>query len=219
MGTLADIRPRPGLPRGRGSLPPTEVRRDQRERMLRAMTSAVAELGYANVRIADLVDRARVSKQSYYAQFADKEQCFLAAHAEGVGLILEHLARWASDHGDPDPRVQLRGAIRTYLELAGDEPEFAHCMLVELPAAGRAGLEARLDAHRRIAALLAEWHRAARVAHPSWPRVPAPRYAAVVGAIHELLFAAVAGESGRATAELEGDAVDAALALLEISGR
>ena len=47
------------------------------------MVSAAATLGYANVRIADVVNRARVSRQSFYAQFADKEACFLAAHAEG----------------------------------------------------------------------------------------------------------------------------------------
>jgi AcrR family transcriptional regulator len=184
--------------------------------MLRGMTSAVAELGYANVRITDVVDRARVSKQSFYAQFDDKEQCFLAAHAQGVALILERLNQWASDHADPDPRSQIRGAIGAYLQLAAEEPEFAHCMLVELQAIGAAGLEARLDAHRRIAALLEAWHAVARRTEPSWPAVPPARYRAVVGALHDLVFEAATGNPGQIPTALEADALDAALALLQI---
>ncbi|MFZ0040145.1 MAG: TetR/AcrR family transcriptional regulator [Solirubrobacteraceae bacterium] len=180
------------------------------------MTSAVAELGYANVRITDVVDRARVSKQSFYAQFADKEECFLAAHAQGVALILQRLSQWASDHAEPEPRSQIRGAIRAYLELATEEPEFAHCMLVELQAIGTSGLEARLDAHRRIAALVEVWHADARRTAPSWPAVPTARYRAVVGALHDLVFEAVTGQSGQIPTELEADALDAALVLLQI---
>src|SRR5436305_3363743 len=96
MGSLAELSLSRGLPRGRGSLPPAEVARAQCDRMLRAMTAAVAELGYANVRISDVVDRARVSRQSFYAQFADKEECFLAAHERGIGLVLRRLEESAA---------------------------------------------------------------------------------------------------------------------------
>ena len=64
MGTLAELDTTRGLPRGRGRLPRDEVAKAHRDRLLRAMTAAVAELGYANVRIADVVDRARVSHAS-----------------------------------------------------------------------------------------------------------------------------------------------------------
>src|SRR5205807_9322311 len=117
MGSLAELPTARGLPRGRGSLPPSEVARAQRDRMLRAMIAAVAELGYANVRIGDVVDRARVSRQSFYAQFADKPDCFLAAHELGIRLVLERLEDSAAAQADPDPRQQLRAAIRTYLQM------------------------------------------------------------------------------------------------------
>ena len=216
MSTLAQIYTRRGLPRGRGSLPPEQVAHAQRQRVLRAMVSAAATLGYANVRIADVVNRARVSRQSFYAQFDDKEACFLAAHTEGLELIVERLARWTADVVDDDPRSAVRGAVAAYLQLAADEPEFAHCMLVELPAIGRAGMEARRDAHRQIAALLRAWHEQARDARPAWPTVPDGRYPAAIGAVHDLLFDAVAsGETERAPA-LCDDAVDAVLTLLDV---
>lgn len=213
MGTLAEIHTAPGLPRGRGRLSPDEVGRAQRERLLRAMTAAVAERGYAAVRIGDVVARARVSRQSFYAQFPDKESCFLAAHQVGVALILHRLGRWAGADAPADPRRQVGGAIREYLALADEEPEFARCMLVELQAAGAAGLRARLDAHRRITLLVGEWHRRTRAADPAWPAIPESRYAAAVGAVHDLLFAAVAED--RPARTVQDAAVDAVLALLQ----
>src|SRR6201996_3551773 len=151
MGTLAALTTTRGLPRGRGRLPRQEVAKAHRDRLLRAMTAAVAELGYANVRIADVVDRARVSRQSFYEQFPDKEACFLAAHERGVRLILKRLADSTRHVPGLRPTAQRRAAIGSYLGLVAAEPEFAHCMLVELPASGPAGLRARLAAHEQIA--------------------------------------------------------------------
>lgn len=213
---LAQINTRRGLPRGRGSLPPEQVASAQRQRILRAMVSAAAALGYPNVRIADVVNRARVSRQSFYLQFADKEECFLAAHGEGLALIVERLARATAGVVDDDPRSALRAAVAAYLQLAADEPEFAYCMLVELPAIGRAGLRSRRDAHRQIADLLRAWHQQARDACPDWPAVPDVRYAAAVGAVHDLLFDAVASGEAQRAPELCGEAVDVVLMLLEV---
>jgi AcrR family transcriptional regulator len=216
MGTLAQLETTRGLPRGRGSLPRDEVARAHRDRLLRAMTAAVAELGYANVRIADVVDRARVSRQSFYEQFPDKEACFLAAHGRGIELILERVALSAQDIQQLDPGAQLRAGIRAYLELAAAEPEFAHCMLIELPAIGPTGLRARLAAHEQIAVLLREWHQSARAAQTGLPEVPAKRYAAAVGAVHDLVYELVATGRAGAVPTLEDDCFDAIAALLAL---
>jgi AcrR family transcriptional regulator len=216
MGVLAELETTRGLPRGRGKLPRAQVAEAHHDRLLRAMTASVAELGYANVRIADVVDRARVSRQSFYEQFTDKEACFLAAHERGVELILQHLAESANDVQNLEPGAQLRAAIATYLSLATAEPEFAQCMLIELPAVGPTGLRARLAAHEQIALLLRDWHQSAREANTSWPEVPPARYAAAVGAAHDLVFGLVA--SGRTTEApaLEEDIYGAISALLAL---
>ena len=216
MGTLAELTTTRGLPRGRGKLPRDEVARAHRDRLLRAMTAAVAQLGYANVRIADVVDRARVSRQSFYEQFADKEACFLAAHARGMELILERLALSAHDIQDLDPGAQLRAGIRAYLGLAAAEPEFAHCMLIELPAIGPSGLAARLAAHEQIAWLLRDWHQSARAVQPRLPEVPPKRYAAAVGAVHDLVYELVATGRTSEVPALEDDSYGAIAALLQM---
>src|SRR5215813_9466026 len=73
----------PGLPRGRSGLPADEVREAQRERLLRAVIAAVDTAGFRDVTVADIVRGARVSRAAFYAHFADKEDCFLAAARQG----------------------------------------------------------------------------------------------------------------------------------------
>jgi AcrR family transcriptional regulator len=216
MGTLAQLPTTRGLPRGRGKLPRDEVARAHHDRLLRAMTAAVAELGYANVRIADVVDRARVSRQSFYEQFPDKEACFLAAHERGIELILGQLTQSAQEIQSLDPGAQLRAGIRAYLSLAAAEPEFAHCMLIELPAIGPTGLRARLAAHERIALILRDWHQSVRAAHARLPEVPPKRYAASVGAVHDLVYELVATGRTSKVPTLEDDCYDTIAALLQI---
>jgi AcrR family transcriptional regulator len=198
-------------------MPAEAVGAAHRARLLRAVVGAVADRGYANVRIADIVDRARVSRQSFYTQFDSKEACFLAAHADGIAVILAELSDQVA--AAEMPLGQLAGAIDAYFALAGREPEFARCMLIELPAIGPAGLAARLAAHAQVAALLAAWHAAAQAAvgpAERWPAVPTSRYAAAVGAVHDLVFDLVA-EPDRPRERLPAqEALDAVLALLEI---
>jgi AcrR family transcriptional regulator len=217
MGSLAQVQIERGLPRGRARMPAEAVGAAHRARLLRAVVGAVADRGYANVRIADIVDRARVSRQSFYTQFDSKEACFLAAHADGVAAILAEFG--AQIAVAEVPLAQLAGGIDAYFALADREPEFARCMLIELPAIGPAGLAARLDAHRRVAALLAAWHATARTAAgptERWPTVPSGRYAAVVGAVHDLIFELVAEPDRPRERSPTQEALDAVLALLEI---
>jgi AcrR family transcriptional regulator len=108
-------------------MPAEAVGAAHRARLLRAVVGAVADRGYANVRIADIVDRARVSRHSFYAQFDSKEACFLAAHDDAVAVILAELG--AQIAVAEMPRAQLAGGIGAYFELADREPEFARCML------------------------------------------------------------------------------------------
>ena len=91
-GTLARTHEgQPGLPRGRSGLPLRAVRASQRERLLRSVIAAVSDIGYPGVTVADIVRRARVSRAAFYAHFADKEECFLAATGEGREIMFGRL--------------------------------------------------------------------------------------------------------------------------------
>ena len=77
------LQPPPALPRGRPSLPSTEIARHQRERIIYATAEVAAEKGYAAATIADITTAAGVDRRVFYAHFHDKQQAFLAAHELG----------------------------------------------------------------------------------------------------------------------------------------
>src|SRR5271154_3728432 len=146
-GTLARTHEgKPGLPRGRSHLPLSAVRASQRERLLRSVIAAVSESGYRAVTVADIVRRARVSRAAFYAHFADKEDCFLAATAEGRDLMIAQIvsATRALPADACDEEV-LRVACRAYLAFLAGEPAFARIFYIHMPTAGPRAMD-RLDA-------------------------------------------------------------------------
>ena len=54
--------------------------RHQRNRMHGAMVEAVALRGYERTSVKQVVGLAGVSRRSFYEQFANKQECFLATY-------------------------------------------------------------------------------------------------------------------------------------------
>jgi AcrR family transcriptional regulator len=188
-GTLARTHEgQPGLPRGRSGLPLRDVRASQRERLLRSVIAAVSDIGYPAITVADVVRRARVSRAAFYAHFADKEECFLAATGEGRQLMVDRVVSAARGMppGAPDEEV-IRAANRAFLAFLADEPAFARVFYIEMPAAGPRAVGRLEAAGRRFADLNRIWHERARERHPDWPVVPYEAYLALAGASAELV--------------------------------
>src|SRR4051794_6979537 len=76
------------LPRGRHGLSRDEVAAQQRNRLLAATVDVVAELGYPETRVVDIIKRAGVSRKTFYELFEDKESCFLATFDVAAGALL-----------------------------------------------------------------------------------------------------------------------------------
>jgi AcrR family transcriptional regulator len=176
----------PPLPRGRHAAPREVVWRSQRGRMLAAMAGAVGEKGYAEVAVADVIARAGVSRKTFYEQFANKQECFLAAYDAGVESILAAIDEAIAGAG-PDPVAIATAGTRRYLETLAASPAFARTFLVEVLAAGPEALARRTRAHERFATQLAQIHRAACGQDPDCPALPPHTFRACVGAIHELV--------------------------------
>ncbi len=75
-----DFGPGKQLPRGRHGLPRETVTESQRGRIILAMIEAVAQRGYPETRVADVVEGAGVARKTFYDFFDDKQDCFLAAY-------------------------------------------------------------------------------------------------------------------------------------------
>jgi AcrR family transcriptional regulator len=186
----------PGLPRGRSRLPHDLAHAAHRDRLIRAIVSAVHDLGFANVTIKDVVQRARVSKAVFYEHFETKKQCFLAAARLGVEVTFEDMleaTRARLEHGyegeavEPNSVRVIAVGMRSYLELMMEEPEFAWVYYVELPAVGTEGLALQDEAAAWFAGLTSEWHREAREAGSPWPAVPYEAFVLLVDAVTSLV--------------------------------
>jgi AcrR family transcriptional regulator len=117
------------------------TRGSQRARLLEGMTQAVADKGYAQATVADAVRAARVSRGTFYAEFASKEECFLEAYRHGTDVMIDRI-RAAVRAQEGDWVARLRTALSTFLETLAGEPRFARTHLFEVHAAGpRAGAE------------------------------------------------------------------------------
>jgi AcrR family transcriptional regulator len=215
-GTLARTHEgKPGLPRGKSRLPLSAVRASQRERLLRSVIAAVSESGYLAVTVADIVRPARVSRAAFYAHFADKEDCFLTATAEGRELLIARVvsATRALPAEARDEEV-LRVACRAYLAFLAGEPAFAKVFYLHMPTAGPRAVD-RLDAGTSLFAdLNQKWHQRAREHRPEWPSVPAEAYLALTGATAELVRSRVRAGWTDALPELEETLVSLHLAVL-----
>src|SRR3954452_13087236 len=112
----------------------------QRERMLAAVVDAVAETGFAEMTVADVVARAGVSRRTFYEHFDDKLDCFLAAYQERADALfreVEEAVRAA------EPRDRLRTGLDAYLERLAAEPTFARVLTIDILAAGPRALDVR----------------------------------------------------------------------------
>ncbi len=132
------IRPRlkphlTSLPRGPHGLAQELVTGSQRQRLLYAMTVVVAEKGYLATTVADVTSRAGVSRKTFYALFADKEECFIAAAEASRELTIKCLKASFAQSSEQSlaPVATLRASIRAYLRLVAEEPEFAKAFFLE----------------------------------------------------------------------------------------
>jgi len=172
------------LPRGRHKLSRGFVRESQRTRLLQAIQEEISERGYAATTVADVVARARVSRNAFYQLFADKEDCFLASCDESSTEVLEALY---AQIGEETWTVALRNGLRIYLHWWQDSPEFAVAYMVDLQTAGRRALEQRDRAHERFAAMFDALAERARVEQPKLPPLPELATRLLVSGITELV--------------------------------
>ena len=177
---------RPVLPRGRHAAPREIVRRSQNERMLGAIADAVAEKGYGRASVADVIERAGVSRKTFYEHFANKEECFLAAYDAGADMLIGAIAE-AVDDALPDWRSGIRNGTEAYLETLAANAAFAKTFMHEVLAAGPAALERRTVIMDRFIEQLMALNAAARAAVPELPEHPRHVYVASVGASNELV--------------------------------
>jgi AcrR family transcriptional regulator len=122
------------LPRGRHALAPEDVLRDQRERLLAAVPAVAAERGYEAMSVADIVKAAAVSRNAFYKNFRDKQDCVATAHELGHERLFEALSASCYEGATIEERVGA--SLEAGLGVLAGEPALARFLFVEAPSAG-----------------------------------------------------------------------------------
>mgnify|MGYP002401464779 CR=1 FL=1 len=183
------------------------------------MMSAASEKGYAVLTIADLVERAGVSRRTFYEHFSDKEACFLAAYDTGVEILLARMRDEVKLKGG-DWRSWARASIESYLEILDAEPDFAWALHVEVFAAGPPAHARRAEI---ISLLAGEWRRlyerARRHDRSLGPAPPDSLLRTIVVGHEELVREHLRTGGKRMLDEIGDVAVEIALRVLDVRAR
>ncbi|MCW3056335.1 MAG: transcriptional regulator, TetR family [Solirubrobacterales bacterium] len=118
-----------------------QTRAEQRVALALAMIDAVAEKGYRESTVADVIARAGVSRKTFYQHFANKQECFLATYDQISARAIRRLEQaYQSAEGWPG---RVEATIQELFEAAIENPGAMRVVLLDINALGQAGIERR----------------------------------------------------------------------------
>jgi len=160
VGPSSNGTPREGLAR-------EHVTDIQRARILSAMVEVVCERGAGGVSVAHVVERAGVSRRTFYEVFDDREDCFLAAFDEALlrvaGCVLpvyEAPLKW---------RERIRASLVEFLSFLDGDPGAGRLLVVETLGAGHRALARRKNVLAQIIEAIDEGRAEAKTSSESSP--------------------------------------------------
>lgn len=167
---------------------PELVEQNQRERLLAAAVVAIAERGYEQTPVAELLKLSGISRTTFYQHFpGGKEECFLAAVDAATATALAAVEEACAAEGDWDERVAA--AFDALALTIVDQPAAARIALVDVYVAGPAGLEHADEGLSSFSWLLTE----ALGQSPERAAVPPAIVSGLVGGIRKVLETRVSG--------------------------
>jgi AcrR family transcriptional regulator len=173
------------------------VTESQRNRIHQAMIEVVAERGYPETRVVDVIGVAGVSRKTFYELFDSKEDCFLTAY----DVLLENLLGEATNafesrSGAPWAE-RIAAALEALLGHLAEHPDEARFAIVEVLAAGPKALARRDAALRQFTGFLEPGRSETSV------ELPGITSLSIAGGINELLYSEILhGAAGRLSARL-----------------
>ena len=170
---------------------PAAVAQNQRERLLAAAIVAIAERGYDQTPVAELLKLSGISRTTFYQHFpGGKEECFLATVDAALATALTAVEEACAGEGMWDERTAA--AFDTLALTIVDQPAAARIALVDVYSAGPAGLAHADEGLAHFAWLLTE----ALGQSPERAAVPPAIVAGIAGGIRVVLETRVgAGET------------------------
>jgi AcrR family transcriptional regulator len=167
--------------------------------MLEAMLVASGEMGYEQVAVRHVIERAKTSRATFYKYFEDRDDCFAHAYADATDWLYRRMI--GSAKRQSTWREGLRAAMAELLEFCANQPAIAKAVFVEVHAAGDRPLTQRRELMERLSRVLDS----ARREISSRQAPPPVTSDFIVGAIDTLVSAKLMdGDASRAPEMLPG---------------
>jgi AcrR family transcriptional regulator len=183
---------------------------ESRRRLLDGMAATVAERGFRESTVADVVRHAHTSRRTFYEHFASRQDCFIALLLEANARMVRQILAAVDRHAAWE--AQVRQAIEAWIAAAQSEPAITLSWIREVPSLGDAARQLQresMEAFIELVQTLTDTPelRAAGI-------VPPPRQFSVMllGGLRELIAATV--EDGGDIAGITEPAVEATIRLL-----
>jgi AcrR family transcriptional regulator len=160
--------------RSYGGVSATERVADRQERLLDAALELYGTRGFAATGVKDVCRQAGLTDRYFYESFRDSGELFTAIFDRATRDLLALVAREVS-RVPPEPEVQVRAAIESFVRALADDARKARVIFVESAAVGA-------EADRHIRASLRQF--AGLVAATARPHLPEmPQRALEMGAL------------------------------------
>jgi AcrR family transcriptional regulator len=149
------------------------------ERLLRALAAVVADKGYPDTTVAEVVERASTSQRTFYEHFKNKEDAIVAALDSGSAHMLA--AALPAFRRAPDWPHAVHDTQEAMFRWGAEEPEYARMGGKEMYAAGKRALDQREVVTEGMEGLLTPGYEL----KPDTPPIAAE---AIGGALYSLLY-------------------------------
>ncbi|MBJ7471054.1 MAG: TetR/AcrR family transcriptional regulator [Solirubrobacteraceae bacterium] len=161
---------------------------DYRQRLIDALAVVIIRDGFVGAKIQDVVKEARVSLRTFYAEFPNKEACFLELYSQQHQVVLDMVAR-DLDFSQPWKLVMRQGFERYFTALSL-YPRLTHAVTIELATLSQHAREIRQNHLDQFVLLMIDLVEQGRAANPDIPARPlTPLMArAIIGGVIELVF-------------------------------
>jgi AcrR family transcriptional regulator len=181
---------------------------DYRARLLAAALEGIGDVGWADLTIAEIVRRARVSKRTFYEHFATREACLLALYESVTSHVLDELDAAVERVPQGEGRIEVGATF--YLTRLQERPRVVRTLAIEILHLGSAGLIIRRRVMRRFAVFVQREINATG----RRPPISLAVATAIVGGINELTLEALEEDRVDRLSELVGPITEVVRAVL-----
>ncbi len=174
------------LPHGPHRLARDEVMLNQRARIHGAMVEAVARSGYEETSVKQVIGLAGVSRRSFYEQFANKQECFLATFDVIVRRGFQQVRRaYLATDGTLEERA--RASFERFAQATAEDRNASTLAVLEAQTAGVDGALRLCRAIGICEQMLAQGFAQA----PGAAALPVPIVRGIAGGLHGIACASL----------------------------